>query len=104
MSDKFSCLGMNLPKWIPVNEECVWCNRHTQEPVAIEPREDEFLVYYECTNELCENKKRYNESALYGLIFNGGGFTVNYLQFVRQNQKKQEEQGELNEERSNPDC
>lgn len=90
MIEKFSCVGMELPKWIPEVEECVWCHHHTQQPVEIEITEEDFRVYYECSNEKCEHKNRHSKPAPFGLIFDGPKFAEQYISFVKEEQKKPE--------------
>lgn len=72
------------PKWIPYEDECIWCRRHTLVPVETETKDQNFTVYYECTNEECEHQKRYESPALYGLKFSGSNFGVQFAEFMKQ--------------------
>lgn len=99
MSERFSCIGMDLPRWIPKTEECVWCNRHTQEPTEIEITKEDFRVHYRCSNEKCEHKRRNKTKAPFGLIFDSPKFTEHYIAFIEEEKKRPAKTGdETNEE------
>lgn len=98
MSKRFSCIGLELPRWIPEKQECIWCNHYTNHPAAIEAKEKDFRVYYECSNEKCEHRRRYGTPAPFGLIFDSPEFTKQYISFVKEGRKRPEEQGEKTNE------
>lgn len=76
--------GTIWPMWVPLQEQCMWCNAFALDPEEVDLYEDKVVIHYYCSNKDCKHVEQKGKPAYYGLEFHGESFVKKYEEFTEE--------------------
>jgi hypothetical protein len=79
---------VEYPKWITLEEQCLFCYKFSLKIKKVELTEDSVFVKYECNNKSCRCLKDLNKKSEYGIVFNSKRKVKLYKKFLKEKKEQ----------------